>query len=58
MNRVNLRAALGLSIPGFAQHVGPFEVFQAGIGFDAPVFDLTLLRRYRSSQFAIEGRRA
>src|SRR3954469_325242 len=34
VNRVNLQAAIGLSFPGFAQHVGPFDVFQAGVGFE------------------------
>jgi outer membrane protein len=58
VNRVNLQAAIGLTFPGFAQHVGPFEVFQGGVGFNAPVFDLTLWRRYKSSQLAIESRRA
>src|SRR5664279_3295748 len=58
VNRVNLQAAIGLTFPGFAQHVGPFEVFQGGVGFNSPVFDLTLWRRYKSSQLAIESRRA
>ena len=58
VNRVNLQAAIGLSFPGFAQHVGPFEVFQGGVGFDAPVFDLTLWRRYKSSQMGVDSRRA
>lgn len=58
VNRLNLQAAIGLTIPGFAQHVGPFEVFQAGVGVNAPIFDLTLWRRYKSSQMGIETRRA
>lgn len=58
VNRLNLQAAIGLTIPGFAQHVGPFEVFQAGVGVNAPIFDLTLWRRYKSSQIGIETRRA
>jgi outer membrane protein TolC len=58
VNRLNLHAAIGLAFPGFPTHVGPFEVFQGGIGFKAPVFDLTLWRRYKSSQLGIDGRRA
>ena len=57
-NRVNLQASLGLPIPGFPQHVGPFQVFQAGARFNAPVFDLTLWRRYREARFGIEANRA
>ena len=58
VHRLNLQAGLGLSIPGFPQHVGPFWVSQAGVGFTAPVFDLTLWRRYRSSQANIDASRA
>ena len=47
-----------MSFPGFAQHVGPFEVAQAGVGVTAPVFDLTLWRRYRSSQLGVDSVRA
>jgi len=39
-------------------HVGPFEVFQTGVGVNAPVFDLTLWRRYKSSKMGIETSRA
>jgi outer membrane protein TolC len=58
VHRVNLQTAIGFSFPGFAQHVGPYEVFQGGVGFNAPVFDLTLWRRYRSTQFGIDSSRA
>jgi outer membrane protein TolC len=56
--RTNLQAAIGLSIPGFPQHAGPYNVFQAGTAFSAPVFDLTLWNRYRSSRIGIEANRA
>lgn len=56
--RANLEAALGVRFPGAPQHVGPFDVFQAGVSFQAPVFDLTLWRRYRSSQAGITASRA
>ncbi len=58
VHRVNLEAAIGLSFPGFAQHIGPYEVFQAGAGFSAPVWDLTLWHRYRSSKLGVEAARA
>jgi outer membrane protein TolC len=58
VNRVNLEAAIGMSFPGFAKHVGPFYVVQAGVGVTAPVFDLTLWRRYRSSKLGVDSVRA
>jgi outer membrane protein TolC len=58
VNRLNLEAMIGMSFPGFAQHVGPFYVAQAGVGFTAPVFDLTLWRRYRSSRIGVDSVRA
>ncbi len=58
VHRVNLQAAIGLAFPGFPKHVGPYETSQFGVGFDAPVFDLTLWSRYRSSQIGVEASRA
>jgi outer membrane protein len=58
VNRTNLESAIGFSFPGFAQHVGPYRYEQVGVGFNAPVFDLTLWRRYRASQVKVEGSRA
>ena len=58
VNRVNLEASIGLRFPGFAQHVGPFRYEQVGPAFQAPVFDLTLWRRYRAANFEIAGSRA
>jgi outer membrane protein TolC len=58
VNRLNLAASIGMSFPGFAQHVGPFYVVQAGVGVTAPVFDLTLWRRYRSSRLGVDSVRA
>jgi outer membrane protein len=37
------------------QHIGPFEVFQAGPGFATPIFDLTLWRRYQAAQYGVEA---
>ena len=58
VNRENIEALLGQSFPGFTQHIGPFEVFQAGVGIRAPIFDLTLWRRYQGSQAGVEASRA
>jgi len=58
VNRLNLHAAIGLSFPGFPTHVGPFDVFQAGINVTAPVFDLTLWHRYKSSKLGIQTSKA
>ena len=50
VQRLNLRVFLGTTVPGFAQHAGPFQVFSAGPGFSTPVFDLTLFKRYQSAR--------
>ena len=56
--RYNLPAQLGLPFPGYPEHVGPFNVFQAGIGVQAPIFDLTLWRRYQGARLGVEASRA
>ncbi len=56
--RRNLEAFIGVRIPGFPQHVGPFQTFQAGPGFSVPVFDLTLWRRWQVSSRTLAGTRA
>src|SRR5580704_4165770 len=57
VERLNLQAFLGKKIPGFPEHDGPFQVFSAGPGFSAPVFDLTLFRRYQAArETAIAGK--
>jgi outer membrane protein TolC len=58
VNRENVQALFGGPIPGFPKHIGPFETFQAGAGFQAPVFDLTLWRRYRASQAGVGSARS
>jgi len=50
VRRSNIQAQLGISIPGFPQHIGPINVFNAGPTFGGPVFDLTLWNRYRSAR--------
>jgi len=48
--RINLQAFLGIRVPGFPQHGGPFQIFQAGPSFGMPIFDLTLFRRYQAAR--------
>ena len=52
VRRINLRVELGplTSFPNVPGHIGPFNVFDAGPTFSAPVFDLTLWNRYRSAR--------
>jgi outer membrane protein len=57
VQRINLEAFLGHQIPGFPQHAGPFQVFQAGPDFGMPIFDLTLFRRFQAARdFANAGK--
>jgi outer membrane protein len=46
--RGNIAATLGQAIPGIPGHFGPFWVTQAGPGFSAPAFDLTLWEKWRA----------
>jgi outer membrane protein TolC len=48
--RGNLAATLGMTIPGFSGHYGPFWSTQAGPAFSAPAFDLTLWEKWRASK--------
>ena len=50
VRRANLEAQIGLKFANFPQHVGPFWVGQAGVGFSAPLFDLALFQRYKASK--------
>jgi outer membrane protein len=50
VRRSNIEAQLGISIPGFPQHIGPINVFNAGPTFGMPVFDLNLWNHYRSAR--------
>ena len=58
VNRVNLEAAIGFTFPGFPRHVGPYWVSQGGVNFNAPLFDLTLWRRYKAARYGIDASRA
>ncbi|HWY43834.1 MAG TPA: TolC family protein [Candidatus Sulfotelmatobacter sp.] len=48
--RQNLATGLGTTFPGFPQHIGPFQVFNAGVAFGGPIFDLTLWKRYQAAK--------
>lgn len=58
VQRINIAAFLGKKIPGFPAHGGPFQVFSAGPGFSASVFDLSLYRRYQSARDSMNASRA
>lgn len=59
VTRVNLQAQFGgLAFPGFPHHVGPYQVFSAGPTFSAPIFDLTLWRRYQSARDTMNASKA
>jgi outer membrane protein len=53
--RENIEAFIGISVPGFPQAVGPFQVFQTGAAFSAPIFDLSLWRQWQASRRSING---
>jgi len=58
--KVNLLAEFGgrSPFPGFPKTIGPYQVFSAGPSISAPVFDLTLWRRYQAAQSAMDSSRA
>src|SRR6266566_4922604 len=55
--KVNLLAQFGgkTPFPGFPKTLGPYQVFSAGPSFGAPVFDLTLWRRYQAAQNTVNA---
>ncbi|HMD09722.1 MAG TPA: TolC family protein [Candidatus Acidoferrum sp.] len=50
VERINVEAFFGKKFPGIPEHAGPFQIFSAGPTFSAPVFDLTLFRRYQAAR--------
>jgi outer membrane protein len=58
ISRINAYALFGRPFPGIAQHIGPFENFQTGPYFSAPVLDLTLWRRWRASKETVKANAA
>jgi outer membrane protein TolC len=53
--RLNVRANIGLPIPGIPEAAGPFQVFQTGTTFSSPLFDLSLWRQWQASQKGIKS---
>lgn len=53
--RENVQANIGLAIPGVPKAVGPFQVFQFGSNFSAPIFDLSLWREWQAARKNISG---
>lgn len=56
--RINVEAFFGKKFPGIPQHAGPFQIFSAGPTFSAPVFDLTLFRRYQAARETVNASKA
>src|SRR6266699_1017641 len=58
--KVNLQAQFGgrTPFPGFPETLGPYQVFSAGPSFGAPIFDLTLWRRYQAAQNTVNASKA
>jgi outer membrane protein TolC len=55
--RANVEAQFGAKIPGIPQHIGPFQIFDAGPSFGMPVFDLSLWKRLQAARAtAVAGR--
>ena len=53
--RENIQASIGVTFPGVPKAVGPFQVFQVGSDFSAPIFDLSLWRKWQASKKNISG---
>src|SRR5271163_2375349 len=58
--RINVRAQFGGEgiFPGIPTALGPFPIFSAGPSLVAPIFDLTLWRRYQTSQNTLDASKA
>lgn len=56
--RENLEAFLGMRVPGFPEHSGPFWLFQGGGNGSAPLLDLVAWHRWREAKENISGARA
>jgi len=54
VTRGNVEALLGQKIPGFPGHIGRFWSIQAGPGFSAPLFDLTLWHRWQAARETVQ----
>src|SRR6516164_3970809 len=64
-NRQNLQAFFGGKpifppVPGFSipGHIGPYQLFSAGLTFGSPVFDFSLWKRYQASSSNVDEAKA
>src|SRR5260370_7558568 len=48
----------GGPFPGWPKTLGPYQGFSAGASFGAPVFDLTLWRRYQAARATVSASKA
>jgi outer membrane protein len=48
--RSNLETAFGRPFPGFAEHIGPFQIFNAGTQGSAPILDLSAWARWHAAK--------
>jgi len=51
--RQNVDALFGKPFPGIPQHIGPFQVFQAGPNFSFPVLNLSAFRRWQAASHQV-----
>lgn len=58
VRRQNIETGIGVRIPGFPIHAGPFQIFEAGPTVGTPIFDLTLWRRYQAARDTADASRA
>jgi len=58
VQRENLAAFLGMKVPGFPNHSGPFWLFQGGPNGSVPLLDLAAWHRWRQSKENTTGAQA
>ena len=58
--KINLLAQFGgqTPFPGFPKTLGPYQIFTAGPSLSAPIFDLTLFRKYQAARETVNASRA
>jgi outer membrane protein len=50
VTRANLETAFGSRFPGFPEHLGPFQIFNAGVQGSAPLLDLSARSRFQAAK--------
>jgi len=48
--RANIETAFGSKIPGFAEHLGPFQIFNAGPSANVPILDFAAWSRLHAAR--------